>query len=75
VQGQRLTRGRLAFTRLMPITETMQDMILKSATALENFSRNQSRTGVRDLVRQSGLLKVQGRQSRRSTRYWDAPNE
>jgi len=40
----------------MPITETMQDMILKSATALE-ISRESVKNGVRDL-RQSGLLKV-----------------
>jgi type IV pilus assembly protein PilB len=41
---------------VMPITETMQDMILKSATALE-ISRESVKNGVRDL-RQSGLLKV-----------------
>ena len=40
----------------MPITESMQDMILKHATALD-IGREAQRIGVRDL-RQSGLLKV-----------------
>jgi type IV pilus assembly protein PilB len=40
----------------MPITETMQDMILRSATALE-IAREAELGGVKDL-RQSGLLKV-----------------
>ncbi len=49
-------KGRLGIYQVMPITETMQDMILKSATALE-ISRESVKNGVRDL-RQSGLLKV-----------------
>jgi type IV pilus assembly protein PilB len=49
-------KGRLGIYQVMPITETMQDMILKHATALD-ISREAQRKGVRDL-RQSGLLKV-----------------
>jgi len=49
-------KGRLGIYQVMPITETMQDMILKSATALD-IAREAGRNGVRDL-RQSGLLKV-----------------
>ena len=49
-------KGRLGIYQVMPITETMQDMILKHATALD-IGREASRNGVRDL-RQSGLLKV-----------------
>ncbi len=49
-------KGRLGIYQVMPITETMQDMILRSATALE-ISRESVKNGVRDL-RQSGLLKV-----------------
>jgi type IV pilus assembly protein PilB len=49
-------KGRLGIYQVMPITETMQDMILKSATALD-IGREAGRNGVRDL-RQSGLLKV-----------------
>src|SRR5512139_11291 len=49
-------KGRLGIYQVMPITETMQDMILKQATALD-IGREAARSGVRDL-RQSGLLKV-----------------
>jgi len=49
-------KGRLGIYQVMPITETMQDMILKHATALD-IGREAQRIGVRDL-RQSGLLKV-----------------
>jgi type IV pilus assembly protein PilB len=49
-------KGRLGIYQVMPITETMQDMILKHATALD-IGREAQRNGVRDL-RQSGLLKV-----------------
>jgi type IV pilus assembly protein PilB len=49
-------KGRLGIYQVMPITETMQDMILKSASALD-IGREAGRNGVRDL-RQSGLLKV-----------------
>jgi type IV pilus assembly protein PilB len=49
-------KGRVGIYQVMPITETMQDMILKSASSLE-ISREAVRNGVRDL-RQSGLLKV-----------------
>jgi type IV pilus assembly protein PilB len=49
-------KGRLGIYQVMPITETMQDMILRHATALE-ISREAAANGVRDL-RQSGLMKV-----------------
>jgi len=49
-------KGRLGIYQVMPITEAMQDMILKHATALD-ITREAQRNGVRDL-RQSGLLKV-----------------
>jgi type IV pilus assembly protein PilB len=49
-------KGRLGIYQVMPITETMQDMILRLATAPE-ISREAAANGVRDL-RQSGLLKV-----------------
>jgi type IV pilus assembly protein PilB len=49
-------KGRVGIYQVMPITETMQDMILKQATALD-IGREAARNGVRDL-RQSGLLKV-----------------
>src|SRR5512134_703501 len=49
-------KGRLGIYQVMPITETMQDMILKHASALDIGREAQSK-GVRDL-RQSGLLKV-----------------
>ncbi len=49
-------KGRVGIYQVMPITETMQDMILKHATALD-IGREAQRIGVRDL-RQSGLLKV-----------------
>ena len=49
-------KGRVGIYQVMPITETMQDMILKHATALD-IGREAQRNGVRDL-RQSGLLKV-----------------
>jgi type IV pilus assembly protein PilB len=49
-------KGRLGIYQVMPITESMQDMILKHATALD-IGREAQRNGVRDL-RQSGLLKV-----------------
>jgi type IV pilus assembly protein PilB len=49
-------KGRLGIYQVMPITETMQDMILRNATALE-ISREAVANGVRDL-RQSGLVKV-----------------
>ena len=49
-------KGRVGIYQVMPITETMQDMILRSATALE-IAREAVANGVRDL-RQSGLLKV-----------------
>ncbi len=49
-------KGRLGIYQVMPITETMQDMILRSATAPE-ISREAAKNGVRDL-RQSGLVKV-----------------
>jgi type IV pilus assembly protein PilB len=49
-------KGRVGIYQVMPITESMQDMILKQATALD-IGREAQRNGVRDL-RQSGLLKV-----------------
>jgi type IV pilus assembly protein PilB len=49
-------KGRVGIYQVMPITEAMQDMILKHATALD-IGREAQRNGVRDL-RQSGLLKV-----------------
>jgi len=49
-------KGRVGIYQVMPITETMQDMILKHASALD-IGREAQRNGVRDL-RQSGLLKV-----------------
>jgi type IV pilus assembly protein PilB len=49
-------KGRVGIYQVMPITETMQDMILKQASALD-IGREAQRNGVRDL-RQSGLLKV-----------------
>jgi type IV pilus assembly protein PilB len=49
-------KGRVGIYQVMPITESMQDMILKQATALD-ISREAQRNGVRDL-RQSGLWKV-----------------
>ena len=49
-------KGRVGIYQVMPITESMQDMILKQATALD-IGREAARNGVRDL-RQSGLLKV-----------------
>ena len=49
-------KGRLGIYQVMPITETLQDMILKSATAID-IGREAQRNGVRDL-RQSGLVKV-----------------
>jgi len=49
-------KGRVGIYQVMPITESMQDMILKHATALD-IGREAQRIGVRDL-RQSGLLKV-----------------
>jgi type IV pilus assembly protein PilB len=49
-------KGRVGIYQVMPINETMQDMILKQATALD-IAREAARNGVRDL-RQSGLLKV-----------------
>jgi len=49
-------KGRVGIYQVMPITETMQDMILKHASALD-IGREAQRSGVRDL-RQSGLLKV-----------------
>jgi type IV pilus assembly protein PilB len=49
-------KGRLGIYQVMPITEVMQDMILRSATAPE-ISREAAKNGVRDL-RQSGLVKV-----------------
>jgi type IV pilus assembly protein PilB len=49
-------KGRLGIYQVMPITETLQDMILKSATAMD-IGREAQKNGVRDL-RQSGLVKV-----------------
>jgi type IV pilus assembly protein PilB len=49
-------KGRMGIYQVMPITETMQDMILRNASALE-ITREAANNGVRDL-RQSGLLKV-----------------
>ena len=49
-------KGRFGIYQVMPITETMQDMILRNATAPE-IGREAAKNGVRDL-RQSGLLKV-----------------
>jgi type IV pilus assembly protein PilB len=49
-------KGRLGIYQVMPITEKMQDMILRSATAPE-IAREAAANGVRDL-RQSGLIKV-----------------
>ncbi len=49
-------KGRLGIYQVMPITETMQDMILKNASAMD-IGREAQRNGVRDL-RQSGLVKV-----------------
>jgi type IV pilus assembly protein PilB len=49
-------KGRLGIYQVMPITEALQDMILKSATAID-IGREAQRNGVRDL-RQSGLVKV-----------------
>ena len=49
-------KGRLGIYQVMPITESMQEMILKNASAMD-IGREAQRNGVRDL-RQSGLLKV-----------------
>ena len=49
-------KGRLGIYQVMPITEAMQDMILKNASAMD-IGREAQRNGVRDL-RQSGLVKV-----------------
>ena len=49
-------KGRLGIYQVMPITESMQDMILKNATAMD-IGREAQKNGVRDL-RQSGLVKV-----------------
>jgi type IV pilus assembly protein PilB len=49
-------KGRVGIYQVMPITETLQDMILKHASALD-IAREAENNGVRDL-RQSGLLKV-----------------
>ena len=49
-------KGRLGIYQVMPITEPMQDMILKNASAMD-IGREAQRNGVRDL-RQSGLVKV-----------------
>ena len=49
-------KRRVGIYQVMPITETMQDMILRSATAPE-ISREAAANGVRDL-RQSGLMKA-----------------
>ncbi len=49
-------KGRVGIYQVMPITETMQDMILRNATALE-IGREAAKNGVRDL-RQSGLIKA-----------------
>lgn len=49
-------KGRLGIYQVMPITETMQDMILKAASAMD-IGRAAQKNGVRDL-RQSGLVKV-----------------
>ncbi len=49
-------KGRLGIYQVMPINETMQDMILKNASAMD-IGREAQKNGVRDL-RQSGLVKV-----------------
>ncbi|HZA95091.1 MAG TPA: type IV-A pilus assembly ATPase PilB, partial [Burkholderiaceae bacterium] len=49
-------KGRLGIYQVMPITEAMQDMILKNASAMD-IGREAQKNGVRDL-RQSGLQKV-----------------
>ncbi|MEP6609140.1 MAG: type IV-A pilus assembly ATPase PilB [Burkholderiaceae bacterium] len=49
-------KGRLGIYQVMPITEVMQDMILKNASAMD-IGREAQKNGVRDL-RQSGLVKV-----------------
>jgi type IV pilus assembly protein PilB len=49
-------KGRLGIYQVMPITESMQDMILKNASAMD-IGREAQKNGVRDL-RQSGLVKV-----------------
>ena len=49
-------KGRLGIYQVMPITEVMQDMILKNSTAMD-IGREAKKNGVRDL-RQSGLVKV-----------------
>ena len=49
-------KGRLGIYQVMPITEVMQDMILRAATAMD-IGREAQKNGVRDL-RQSGLIKV-----------------
>jgi type IV pilus assembly protein PilB len=49
-------KGRVGIYQVMPITEVMQDMILRNATALE-IAREAEKNGIRDL-RKSGLLKV-----------------
>ncbi len=49
-------KGRLGIYQVMPITESMQDMILKNASAMD-IGREAQKNGVRDL-RQSGLQKV-----------------
>ena len=49
-------KGRVGIYQVMPITETMQDMILKNASAID-IGREAQKCGVRDL-RQSGLQKV-----------------
>jgi type IV pilus assembly protein PilB len=49
-------KGRVGIYQVMPITETMQDMILRNANAME-IARESAANGVRDL-RQSGLIKV-----------------
>ncbi|HOX88102.1 MAG TPA: type IV-A pilus assembly ATPase PilB [Burkholderiaceae bacterium] len=49
-------KGRVGIYQVMPITENMQDMILKNAGALD-LAREAERNGVNSL-RRSGLLKV-----------------
>ncbi len=49
-------KGRLGIYQVMPITEVMQEMILKNASAMD-IGREAQKNGVRDL-RQSGLVKV-----------------
>ncbi|MBP6250567.1 MAG: type IV-A pilus assembly ATPase PilB, partial [Leptothrix sp. (in: Bacteria)] len=49
-------RGRVGLYQVMPITETIQRVILAEGTALD-LAQQAQREGVRDL-RQSGLIKV-----------------